>query len=205
MSNPSILTPESFLNFNADANLQQGDYHIDIPELKAGEQYRFHFDTTACIGCHACEVACNEQNNNASDVKWRRVGEMSVGTFPEMTQLFNSMSCNHCIDPECLKGCPTESYIKIDNGIVIHDDDTCIGCQYCVHVASNTFTVDEFHGRSRAIRQDGDSSDVIQEAIDTCPVDCIHWVKFEELDDLENSLDRDMFQTFGKPPRMNKH
>jgi len=85
------------------------------------------------------------------------------------------------------------------------DESKCIGCKYCVHVASNTFIVDEFHGRSRAIRQDGDSSDVIQEAIDTCPVDCIHWVKFEELDDLENSLDRDMFQTFGKPPRMNKH
>jgi len=85
------------------------------------------------------------------------------------------------------------------------DEAKCIGCQYCVHVASNTFTVDEFHGRSRAIRLDGDSSDVIQEAIDTCPVDCIHWVKFEELDYLENSLDRDMFQTFGKPPRMNKH
>ena len=85
------------------------------------------------------------------------------------------------------------------------DEAKCIGCQYCVHVASNTFTVDEFHGRSRAMRQDGDNVDVIQEAIDTCPVDCIHWVKFEELDDLENSLDRDMFQSFGKPPRMNKH
>ena len=85
------------------------------------------------------------------------------------------------------------------------DEAKCIGCKYCVHVASNTFIVDEFHGRSRAARQDGDSIDVIQEAIDTCPVDCIHWVKFEELDDLENSLDRDMFQSFGKPPRMNKH
>ena len=42
------------------------------------------------------------------------------------------MSCNHCIDPECLRGCPTESYIKIaETGIVIHDDDTSIGCQYC--------------------------------------------------------------------------
>ena len=47
------------------------------------------------------------------------------------------------------------------------DEAKCIGCQYCVHVASNTFKVDEFHGRSRAIRQDGDNSDVIQEAIDT--------------------------------------
>ena len=41
--------------------------------------------------------------------------------------------------------------------------------------------------------------------VEVCPVDCIHWVNFEELDDLENSLDRDMFQSFGKPPRMNKH
>ena len=41
--------------------------------------------------------------------------------------------------------------------------------------------------------------------VEVCPVDCIHWVNFEELDGLENSLDRDMFQSFGKPPRMNKH
>ena len=85
------------------------------------------------------------------------------------------------------------------------DEAKCIGCQYCVHVASNTFRVDEFHGRSRAMRQDGDTVDVIQEAIDTCPVDCIQWVNSEELDELENSLDRNMFQSLGKPPRMNKH
>ena len=94
---------------------------------------------------------------------------------------------------------------KLAEKAVWVDEARCIGCQYCVHVASNTFKVDEFHGRSRAMRQDGDSSDVVQEAIDTCPVDCIHGVKFEDLDDLDNSLDRDMFQTFGTPPRMNKH
>ena len=85
------------------------------------------------------------------------------------------------------------------------DEAKCIGCQYCVHVASNTFMVDDFHGRSRAMRQDGDSCEIIQEAIDTCPVDCIHWVKFEELDDLEKTLNRDMFQSLGKLPRVNKH
>ena len=128
-----MQTPlESFIDHKANTGMQCGNYSIDIPKPKEGEQYRFHFDATACVGCHCCEVACNEQNNNPSDVKWRRVGEMEGGEFPAFTQLFNSMSCNHCIDPECLKGCPTSSYIKIDeSGIVVHDDDTCIGCQYC--------------------------------------------------------------------------
>ena len=85
------------------------------------------------------------------------------------------------------------------------DESKCIGCRYCAHVATNTFIIDEDYGRSRAIRQDGDNLETLEEAIDTCPVDCIHWVKFENLKDLENSLDRDMFQSLGKPPRMNKH
>ena len=122
---------ESFINYKNDTGMQCGNYTIDIPELKEGEQYRFHFDAAACVGCHCCEVACNEQNNNPADIKWRRVGEMEMGSFPDTLQLFNSMSCNHCIDPECLRGCPTNSYIKLDNGIVFHDDDVCIVCQYC--------------------------------------------------------------------------
>ena len=85
------------------------------------------------------------------------------------------------------------------------DEARCIGCRYCAHVATNTFIVDEEYGRSRAIRQDGDNLEILQEAIDTCPVDCIHWVKFNDLKDLEKSLDRDMFQSLGKLPRINKH
>ena len=65
------------------------------------------------------------------------------------------------------------------------DEAVCIGCRYCAHVAGHTFVVEESWGRSRAIRQDGDSTETIQEAIDTCPVDCIHWVSYEELPALE--------------------
>ena len=122
---------EDFINHKTNVGMQCGNYSIDLPDLGDGEQYRFHFDATACVGCHCCEVACNEQNANPDDIKWRRVGEMEMGEFPDTLQLFNSMSCNHCIEPECLIGCPTESYIKFDNGIVWHDDPSCIGCQYC--------------------------------------------------------------------------
>lgn len=65
------------------------------------------------------------------------------------------------------------------------DEVTCIGCKHCAHVAHNTFYIEPDYGRSRVVRQDGDSHDLIQEAIDTCPVDCIHWIPYAELKQLE--------------------
>ena len=41
------------------------------------------------------------------------------------------MSCNHCLEPACLEGCPTNAYEKLANGVVAHHADDCIGCQYC--------------------------------------------------------------------------
>jgi len=79
------------------------------------------------------------------------------------------------------------------------DEAVCIGCRYCAHVATNTFVIEPSLGRSRAIRQDGDSTERIQEAIETCPVDCIHWVPFERLNDLRDQLDRQDLQPLGMP------
>jgi ferredoxin len=79
------------------------------------------------------------------------------------------------------------------------DEPVCIGCRYCAHVAGHTFVVVESWGRSRAIRQDGDSTETIQEAIDTCPVDCIHWVSYEELPALEEQCRSQELLPLGLP------
>jgi ferredoxin len=79
------------------------------------------------------------------------------------------------------------------------DEITCIGCKHCAHVARNTFYIEPDYGRSRAIRQDGDAEDVIQEAIDTCPVDCIHWVDYTELRNLEDDRKYQVIPTVGYP------
>ena len=64
--------------------------------------------------------------------------------------------------------------------------------------------MEQYFGRARAIRQDGDLIETIQEAIDTCPVDCIHWVEFEQLDDLRRQLDQLELQSLGLPPKISK-
>jgi DMSO reductase iron-sulfur subunit len=106
-----------------------------IPErsLLPGEQYRFHFNMTKCIGCRSCEVACNEQNGNPADLRWRRIGEIEGGTWPNTDRHYLSMGCNHCLSADCLKGCPVDAYKKDPvTGIVLHSAEACIGCQYCV-------------------------------------------------------------------------
>ncbi|MEQ1897113.1 MAG: DmsC/YnfH family molybdoenzyme membrane anchor subunit [Vicinamibacterales bacterium] len=97
-----------------------------------GEQYRFHMDMGACIGCKCCVVACNEQNANPASINWRRVSEMEGGFYPLAHRSYLSMGCNHCLEPTCLSGCPVDAYSKDGpTGIVQHSADACIGCQYC--------------------------------------------------------------------------
>ncbi|MEH2325965.1 MAG: ferredoxin [Nostoc sp.] len=84
------------------------------------------------------------------------------------------------------------------NGVYV-DEITCIGCKHCAHVARNTFYIEPDYGRSRVVRQDGDSEEIIQEAIDTCPVDCIHWVDYTELKNLEQERKYQVIPVVGYP------
>jgi DMSO reductase iron-sulfur subunit len=108
-----------------------GAHGPELLPLDAGQQYRFGFSMDACVGCHSCEVACAEQNGLPPGTTWRRVGEIEGGRHPDARRFHLSMSCNHCVEPLCLAGCPTGAYEKLPNGIVAHHADDCIGCQYC--------------------------------------------------------------------------
>ena len=79
------------------------------------------------------------------------------------------------------------------------DEMTCVGCTHCAHVARNTFYIEPEYGRARVIRQDGDSEALIQEAMDTCPVDCIHRVDYTELKQLEIDRQTQIMPVVGFP------
>jgi formate dehydrogenase iron-sulfur subunit len=155
-----------------EASLSQ----MTVPTLSPGEQYRFHFDMTRCIGCRCCEVACNEQNGNSAEVTWRRVGEIEGGTYPHVRKFHLSMACNHCLEPSCLEGCPTNAYEKLPNGIVKHNADSCIGCQYCTW--NCPYGVPQFNPERRIVTKchmctDRMGAGSLPACVEACPVQAI--------------------------------
>lgn len=96
-------------------------------------QLGFYVDLTRCIGCHTCALACKEKNDLELGPRWRRVRVIEGGAYPRPFSYFISMSCNHCAEPICIKVCPTRAYHKREDGLVVHDPEQCIGCQYCTY------------------------------------------------------------------------
>ena len=103
------------------------------------EQFAFYFDSSACSGCKTCQVACKDKNDLKAGVRWRRVYEITGGSWeknndtwiPKVSSYHLSMSCNHCEDPICLRSCPTAAIVKRQDGIVVVDPERCMGCRYC--------------------------------------------------------------------------
>jgi len=99
------------------------------------KQHGFFLNVDNCIGCHACESACSEKNDNPAHIAFRSVGFVEGGAYPDYQRINISMACNHCDDPVCLKGCPTRAYTKFaEYGAVLQDPDICFGCGYCTWV-----------------------------------------------------------------------
>lgn len=122
------------------------------------------YDSTLCVGCKACVVACREANDthpefSTADKLWDAPLDISgytlnviklyaEGTADHKDQeengfAFIKKSCMHCVDPSCVSVCPVTAMQKDpETGIVSHDPSACIGCRYCV--ASCPFGVPRF-------------------------------------------------------------
>ncbi len=106
-------------------------------------------------------------------------------------------------DLEDLKMIESHKYVEIDEDtgepvraqMVYVDEHSCIGCTNCACVAQSTFFMEDDNGRARVFQQWGDDDETIQIAIETCPVDCIHYVPYDELKRLEVER-RDQFINF---------
>lgn len=90
-------------------------------------------DLQKCVGCHACAVACFKENDLSPGVFWSRI--MTVGPkgeFPNLTMYKFPTLCMHCRDAPCVDGCPTGASYYSEEGMVLIDENKCVGCHYCM-------------------------------------------------------------------------
>ncbi len=123
--------------------------------IEPGKSYGFFTDTTLCIGCKACEVACKQWNmlpagkielsgmsydntRALGATTWRHVAFIEQerpalnGDGPFVRWLMMSDVCKHCQDAGCMNVCPTGAIIRTEFDTVYVQQDVCNGCGYCV-------------------------------------------------------------------------
>jgi formate dehydrogenase iron-sulfur subunit len=122
------------------------------PEVRGAQtgQVAKLIDTTKCIGCKACQVACMEWNDLRDDIgtctgHYENPKDLSENSWTlmrffeyenpkgDLEWLIRKDGCMHCEDPGCLKACPSPgAIVQYANGIVDFQEENCIGCGYCV-------------------------------------------------------------------------
>ena len=94
-------------------------------------RYGMLINTKKCVGCYACRVACQRQNNLLPTEDFIRYEEHEVGTYPNVRVETVPLQCMHCEDAPCVAVCPTGASHKLEDGTVQVDKEKCIGCQFC--------------------------------------------------------------------------
>ncbi|MBK7150637.1 MAG: 4Fe-4S dicluster domain-containing protein [Sandaracinaceae bacterium] len=115
-------------------------------EARAGVQFAYALNLSACIGCRRCADACHQENNHdrRTNQSYIRVLEMEQGSMdmergtvhydhavPAPGKFYMPVQCQQCENPPCTHVCPVEATWQEADGIVVVDYNWCIGCRYC--------------------------------------------------------------------------
>jgi formate dehydrogenase iron-sulfur subunit len=167
----------------------------------------FFTDTTVCIGCKACEVACKEWNQlpargdggahlemsglsydntqRLDGTTWRHV--KFIEQFPEPYNgrwLMISDVCKHCVQAPCLEVCPTGAIIRTEFDTVVIQSDTCNGCRDCIAACPfGVIDIDHVSGTAQKCTLCYDRTSVGLEPAcsKACPTDSIQFGPIAEL------------------------
>lgn len=151
-------------------------------------QKAFYFNMAACVGCHACQIACRDKNSlyDVGEI-FRRVDIYEGGNFPHPWVYALSTACNHCALPLCVPSCPTGALHKDEEtGLVLHDDTHCTGCGNCLeHCPYHAPILLQRAGRTIAAKCDGCHALILTGQQPVCVEACsMRALEFGELDAL---------------------
>ena len=95
-------------------------------------RYGMLINTKKCVGCYACRVACQMINGLDSDKAFIHYEELETGTYPSVYAENVPVQCMHCENAPCASVCPTHATYTTDSGVVLVEEEKCIGCKYCM-------------------------------------------------------------------------
>lgn len=158
-------------------------------------------DTTLCIGCKACEVACQEWNEQEFTLGvfdgsyqtmpdlapnfWNLIKFNEYEANGQMSWLMAKYQCMHCVDPGCLRSCPSPgAIVQLPNGTVDFNHDNCIGCGYCI--TGCPFDVPRLSPATKKVYKCSLCSDrtavgLAPACIRTCPTSCLTFGDRDEM------------------------
>lgn len=170
--------------------------------LRRGEVLAKLVDVSTCIGCKACEVACQEWNDLLPSEARPFFG--SYQTLPDLEPNFwqlikfreserdgrflwnlTKYQCMHCADPGCLRACPAPgAIVQYNNGIVDFVSENCIGCGLCI--TGCPFDVPRLSSSTGKVYKCTLCSDRVEAGLEpacvkACPTNCLHFGTKEQL------------------------
>ncbi len=95
-------------------------------------RYGMLIDSTRCVSCFACRLSCQTINSLEIDKAFIHFVEKEEGVYPNVKVQTLPIQCQHCEDAPCVKNCPTGASFQRKDGIVLVDEEKCIGCKYCI-------------------------------------------------------------------------
>lgn len=164
-------------------------------------RYGMLINTKKCIGCYACRVACQRQNNLHSKQDFIRYEERELGAYPNVTIETVPMQCMHCEDAPCVAVCPTGAAFKGADGVVGVDHGRCIGCKYCMAACPYQVRVfDEETGTVDKCRFCTVSAETTGTKMCSCVEACLTGVRiFGDLDDPESDVSKAIVAEHAQP------
>ncbi len=129
------LTPDGKLiqvESNAMTQMHAGLPPTDpqVREGVPGRKWLMVIDLSKCDGCRKCTEACQKMHCTPTDREWIRVFKMQDDR--DTAPYFFPKPCFHCDNPPCTKVCPVGATFKRQDGIVLIDNERCIGCRFCI-------------------------------------------------------------------------
>ena len=95
-------------------------------------RYGMLINTKKCVGCYACRLACQAINKLEPEEAFISYKEIEQGTYPSVYAETVPVQCMHCENAPCQQVCPTHATYTTESGVVLVDEEKCIGCKYCM-------------------------------------------------------------------------